>query len=83
MVHVRIKNTSKSPFTIKKNITRSEFRIVTPRRQNTEDDSEQTFVYINELSHTNEKPQATTNYWFPTPGNPGNKIIIPRFNKKF
>ena len=77
-------DTSPTPFTIKKNSVVAEFHITTPNEAKnikhlstaalkviTEDDSEQTLEYSNELLKTTEKPEMSQQFWFPTPDNPG------------
>ena len=81
---IRVTNTTPTPYTIKRNTTIAEFKILSPEEAkelkplNTaalkvlaEDDSEDAMVYISELLKTPEKPSHNQNFWFPTPDNPG------------
>ena len=83
-IDIRVTNTTPTPFTIKRNTTIAEFKILSPEEAKelrplntaalkvlTEDDSEEALVYINELLKTSEKPSNNQNFWFPTPDNPG------------
>ena len=81
---IRLTNTAHTPYTIKKNTTVAEFKIMSPedakelKRLNTaalqvltEDDSEDAVIYINELLNTADSPSPNQNFWFPTPDNTG------------
>ena len=83
-IDIRVTNTTPTPYTIKRNTTIAEFKILSPegakdlKPLNTaalkvlaEDDSEDAMVYINELLKTPEKPSHNQNFWFPTPDHPG------------
>ena len=83
-IDIRVTNTTPTPYTIKRNTTIAEFKILSPEEAkelkplNTaalkvlaEDDSEEAMVYINELLKTSEKPSHNQNFWFPTPDHPG------------
>ena len=83
-IDIRVTNTTPTPYTIKRNTTIAEFKILSPEEAkelkplNTaalkvlaEDDSEDAMVYINELLKTPEKPSHNQNFWFPTPDRPG------------
>ena len=81
---VRATNTAHTPYTIKKNTTIADFKIMSPEEAKeleplntaalkvlTEDDSEDAIIYINELLKTSDKPSLNQSFWFPTPDNPG------------
>ena len=83
-IDVRVTNTTHTHYTIKKKTTVAEFKIMSPEEAKefkphntaalkvlTENDSEDTIIYINELLKTSEKPSNNQNFWFPTPDNPG------------
>ena len=83
-IDIRVTNTTPTPYTIKRNTTIAEFKILSPEEAkelkplNTaalkllaEDDSEDAMIYINELLKTPEKPSHNQNFWFPTPDHPG------------
>ena len=83
-IEVRVTNTTPTPYTIKKNTTVAEFKIMSPEEAKelkplntaalkvlTEDDSEDAILYINELLKTSDQPSQSQNFWFPTPDNPG------------
>ena len=79
-IDIRVTNTTPTPYTIKRNTTIAEFKILSPEEAKelkplnsaalkvlAEDDSEDAMVYINELLKTSEKPSHNQNFWFPTP----------------
>ena len=83
-IEVRVTNTTPTPYTIKKNTTVAEFKIMSPEEAKelkplntaalkvlTEDDSEDAILYMNELLKTSDQPSQSQNFWFPTPDNPG------------
>ena len=83
-IDVRVANTTSTPYTMKKNTTIAEFKIMSPEEAKelkslntaalevlTEDDSEDAIVYINELLNTSDKPSNSQNFWFPTPDDTG------------
>ena len=43
----------------------------------TEDDSEDSILYINELLKTSDQLSNNQNFWFPKPDNPGDFVPTP------
>ena len=85
-IELRVNNTSPTPYTIKKNTTLGEMKILTPYEAKNlkpvnpiaikilaEDDSEQAHAYVNELMKEPTRNHETSQYWFPTPEDPGNE----------
>ena len=83
-IDVRVTNTTPTPYTIKKNTTIAEFKIMSPEEAKelkplntaalkvlTEDDSEDSIVHVNELLKTSDITTNNQNFWFPTPDDPG------------
>ena len=81
---IRVTNTTHAPYTITKNTTVAEFKIMSPEEVKewkpmntaalkvlTEDDSEDAIIYINELLKTADSPSPNQNFWFSTPNIPG------------
>ena len=77
---IRVTNTAHTPYTIKKNTTVAEFKIMSPKEAKelkplntealkvlTEDDSEDAIIYVNERLKTEDSPPPNQNFWFPTP----------------
>ena len=83
-VAVRVTNSTKSPYLIKKHTQIAEFSVVTPEQSKhikpvyvailsmiPQDDPDMT-AYLNELLRTNKSEHQNNTFWFPTPDNPGN-----------
>ena len=83
-IDVSVTNTTQTPYTIKKNTTVAEFKVMSPEeakelkplntaalKELTEDDSEDVILYINDFLKTSYKPSNNQSFWFPTPDNPG------------
>ena len=77
-IDVRVTNTTPTPYTIEKNTTVAEFKIISSEeaielkplntaalKVLTEDDSEDAIIYINECLKTSDKPSNNQNFWFP------------------
>ena len=82
-IAVRVTNTTKSPYHIKKHTQIAEFSVVTPEQSKhikpvdmailsmiPQDDPDLT-AYLNELLRTSKPEQQGNTFWFPTPENPG------------
>ena len=80
---VRVNNTTKSPYLIKKHTQIAEFSVVTPEQSKhikpvdmailnmiPQGDPDLT-AYLNELLRTNKPEQQDNTFWFPTPENAG------------
>ena len=90
-VAVRVTNTTKSPYTVNKNKQSLEFSVVTPEKSKffkpvdtailrmIPEGNPVLIAYLTELLKTNKPDQQNNIFWFPTPQNPGNTDIIPRF----
>ena len=74
-IDVRVTNTTPTPYTIKKNTTVAEFKIMSPEEAKelkplntaalkvlTEDDSEDAIIYINELLKTSDQSSHSQNF---------------------
>ena len=85
-VPIRVTNTSESPDTLKKNTQIAHFAVLTPEQSKfikpvdtavlqmlPSDDLDLT-TYLNELLKSNKKEPQESNFWFPTPKNPGNIV---------
>ena len=85
-IAVRVTNTTKSPYLIKKHTHIAEFSVVTPEQSKRikpvdlailsmipQDDPDMT-AYLNELLRTNKLEQQDNTFWFPTPENPGKPV---------
>ena len=82
-IAVRVRNTTETPYLIKKHTQIAEFSVVTPEQSKhikpvgmailsmiPQDDPDLT-AYLNELLRTNKPEQQVNTFWFPTPENPG------------
>ena len=82
-IAVRVTNTTKSPYHIKKHTQLAEFSVVTPEQSKhikpvdmailsviPQDDPDLT-AYLIELLRTSKPEQQDNTFWFPTPENPG------------
>ena len=82
-IAVRVTNTTKLPYLIKKHAQIAEFLVVTPEQSKhikpvdmailsmiPQDDPDLT-AYLNELLRTNKHEQQDNTFWLPTPENPG------------
>ena len=80
---VRVTNTTKSPYNIKKHTQIAEFSVVTPEESRyikpvdmailtmiPQDDPDLT-AYLNELLRTSKPEQEESTFWFPSPKKPG------------
>ena len=98
-IAVRVTNTTRSPYLIKKYIQIADFSVVNPEQSkhikpvdmailsmNPQGDPDLT-AYLNELLGTNKPEQQNNTSWFPTPDNPGkhedHTPIQTRFLKEF
>ena len=83
-VPIRVTNTSESPYTLKKNTQIADFAVLTPEQskfikpvdtailQMMPSDDPDLTIYLNELLKSNKQDTQESNFWFPTPENPGN-----------
>ena len=83
-VPIRVTNTGESPYTLKKNTQVADFTVLTPEQskfikpvdtailQMLPSDDPDLTLYLNELLKSNKQESQETNFWFPTPENPGN-----------
>ena len=83
-VPIRVTNTGESPYTVKKNTQVADFTVLTPEQskfikpvdtailQMLPSDDPDLTLYLNELLKSNKQESQETNFWFPTPENPGN-----------
>ena len=83
-IAVRVTNTTESPYWINKNIQIADFSVATPELSEFIQPVDTAILilipeggldlvtYLTELLRTNEPDQHNNNFWFPTPGNPGN-----------